>query len=137
MELMHNDDCQYLNLLSFFNYVLGGIHLSLLIVSLSYFFQAWRFASLYDSEQVRYASPVSLSGLLLSYGLIIFLVGLAYALMTLASGRCLKRRKGYGFSFTVACLQCISIPFGTILGIVTINILLKDSVRVLYQSHQR
>lgn len=132
---MNNYDRRYLDLLSFFNYVLGGIHLSLLIVSLSYFFQAWRSASLYDSE-ARYAVSFSLSNLLLSYGLVILFVGLTYSLLTLASGRCLEKRKGYGFSFTVACLQCISIPFGTVLGIVTINVLLKDSVRLLYRSNQ-
>jgi hypothetical protein len=133
---MNSTDRQYLDLLSLFNYVLGGIHLSLLIMSLSYFFQAWRFASRYDSEQTRYAVPFSVGSLFLSYGLVVLFVGLAYSLLTLASGRCLKRRKDYGLSFTVACLQCISIPFGTVLGIVTINILLRDSVRVLYRSHQ-
>lgn len=134
---MNNSDLQYLSLLSFFNYVLGGIHLSLTIVSLSYFFQAWRFASLYDSEQARYSRPFDLGDLLIGYGLVILFVGFTYSLLTLASGRCLERRKGYGFSFTIACLQCISIPLGTILGIVTINILLRDSVRMLYRSNQQ
>lgn len=137
IKLMNNSDRQYLDLLSFFNYVLGGIHLFLVLVSLSYFFQAWQIVSLSGSEPDRYAVPFSLSGLLLSYGLILLVVGLAYALLTLASGQCLKRRKGYGFSFTIACLQCVSVPFGTILGIVTINILLRDSVRALYQANQR
>lgn len=134
---MNNSDRQYLDLLSFFNYVLGGIHLSLVFVSLTYFYQAWRSVSLYNSQQIRDAAPFSLNDLLLSYGLIILFVGLTYALLTLASGRCLARRRGYRFSFTIACLQFLSIPFGTILGIVTINILLRDSVRTLYQSNQR
>ncbi|MGV0028202.1 hypothetical protein [Phormidesmis priestleyi] len=73
----------------------------------------------------------------MGYGLIILSVGLTYSVLTIVSGRCLARRKGYGFSFTIACLQCISIPFGTILGIVTINILLRDSVRMLYRSDQQ
>lgn len=130
---MNNTDRQYLSLLSFFNYVLGGIHLSITIVSLAFFFQTWRVVSRYDSQ----GTPFSFGDLLLSYGLVLLFVGLTYSLLTIASGRCLARQKGYGFSFTIACLQCISIPLGTILGIVTINILLRDSVRLLYQSNQR
>jgi hypothetical protein len=137
---MNNPDRQYLDLLSLFNYILGAIHLLFFIVFfnlwLSPLFQTSRLPPLHDLGQVSYSVIFSLVGLFLIYALPPLIFG-SYAILTLISGRCLKRQRAYRFSFIVACLQCTSIPFGTILGIVTINILLRDSVRALYQANRR
>jgi hypothetical protein len=47
-----------------------------------------------------------------------------------------NRGEKSGFSFILACIECLSMPFGTILGVFTIIILSKDSVKALYENKQ-
>jgi hypothetical protein len=50
----------------------------------------------------------------------------------LMAGRCLSRRKGYSFALVMACVECLFVPFGTILGVFTIVVLSRESVRALF-----
>jgi hypothetical protein len=54
-------------------------------------------------------------------------------LLNVVSAFCLMSRKGRMFSLVVAGLNCVQIPFGTALGVFTIVVLMRDSVRRLYQ----
>src|SRR5581483_1539884 len=55
------------------------------------------------------------------------------ALLNLLSGICLHRRTHRTFSLIIAGLNCLHFPFGTVLGIFTIIILSRESVRILYE----
>ena len=50
------------------------------------------------------------------------------------SANFMRKRKYRAFSFVVACLNCLQIPFGTALGVFTIIVLSRDSVRAQYPS---
>lgn len=52
--------------------------------------------------------------------------------LTIYSGRCLKRRRYRMLSLIVAGIQCAFVPLGTVLGVLTIIVLQRDSVRRLY-----
>lgn len=56
----------------------------------------------------------------------------ASGILNLISGFCLLARKGRTFSLVVAGVNCLHIPAGTVLGVFTIIVLLRDSVRELY-----
>jgi hypothetical protein len=47
------------------------------------------------------------------------------------TGRSLALRKRYSFVFVMACVECLFIPFGTVLGVFTIIVLSRESVRAL------
>ena len=81
--------------------------------------------------------PPAFVGLLLVFlGGFFILFGWTFAVLTLIAGRCIARRKHCTFCFVVACLECLSIPFGTILGVCTIMVLNRASVRELFnQTH--
>jgi hypothetical protein len=55
------------------------------------------------------------------------------AVLNLLSGLFLLRRKHRMFSVFVAAFNCLQVPFGTILGVFTIIVLSRDSVRQLYE----
>jgi hypothetical protein len=55
------------------------------------------------------------------------------AILNVASGFCLRARKGRMFSVVVAVINCLHIPLGTALGVFTIIVLLRASVRDLYE----
>jgi len=52
----------------------------------------------------------------------------------LFSGFFLRARKHRVFSLVVAGLDCLQIPFGTVLGVFTIVVLARESVMELYRS---
>ena len=49
-------------------------------------------------------------------------------------GRGLAQRKRYMFCLVVACVECLFMPFGTVLGVFTIIVLSRDSVKALFGS---
>jgi hypothetical protein len=65
----------------------------------------------------------------------------AMALWFLASGAlnvisafCLRARKSRTFSIVVSCINCMYMPLGTILGVFTILVLARDTVREVYET---
>lgn len=64
------------------------------------------------------------------------LMGWTFAALTLIAGRCIARRRHWTFCFVWACVQCISVPFGTVLGVFTILVLNRASVKALFDQGQ-
>jgi len=60
----------------------------------------------------------------------------AGAVGNLLSGLFIDRRKHRTFSLIVAGLNCFQIPFGTVLGVFTLIVLLRPSVREVYDAIQ-
>jgi len=60
------------------------------------------------------------------------------SIANLLSGLWIRGRRNRPFSLVIAGINCIQIPFGTALGVFTIIVLMRDSVRELYglQGHQ-
>jgi len=58
----------------------------------------------------------------------------ASAILNLISGLCIRRRTHRIFSVVVAAFNCLQMPLGTVLGIFTIIVLMRDTVREVYQS---
>lgn len=62
-------------------------------------------------------------------------VGLAaIGVGNMVSAACIRRRRRRALSFIVAGVSCIAIPIGTILGALTIVVLLRESVRQTYEA---
>jgi hypothetical protein len=60
------------------------------------------------------------------------LIGWTLAICTFFAGRFLARRKHYVFCLIVAGANCTTMPFGTALGVFTIIVLLRPSVKALF-----
>jgi len=58
--------------------------------------------------------------------------GLGLAAALALAGRSLQRHERYTFCLVVACVACIFLPFGTLLGIATLVVLLRPSVKALF-----
>jgi hypothetical protein len=56
------------------------------------------------------------------------------AVGNLLSGLFIRKRKHREFSIVIAALNCLQIPFGTVLGVFTIVVLVRDSVSELYST---
>ncbi len=59
-------------------------------------------------------------------------IGLIFACFVFAAGRALARRKHYLFCLVMGGVDCLFMPFGTALGIFTIIVLTRESVKKLF-----
>jgi hypothetical protein len=66
---------------------------------------------------------------------VIIVTGWTLAGVIIAAGRKLKRRVSRTFCLVVAGIECMMMPFGTVLGVFTIVVLTKDSVREMFTAN--
>jgi hypothetical protein len=77
---------------------------------------------------------VFLGWIFIAVGAVFFLAGLTMAICILIAGQCLSRRKTYSFVLVMAGIECLFVPFGTILGVFTILVLSRESVKALFST---
>jgi hypothetical protein len=130
-------DTEQLNLLAIFHYVVAGLGALCSFFPLLYttigviFIFAARHRTAKPDEDLP---PEFLGWIFAVLGSLLFLMGIAMAICILISGRSLALRKRYSFAFVMGCIECLVIPFGTILGVFTIVVLSGESVRVLFST---
>ena len=131
-----NNDRQYLRLLSISHYIVGGIIGAgplFLILFFSCLFLLQFFIMAFPQPYPMPSEELPIRVLLdFLKGLTIALLGAALAISTILSGRFLSRHEKYWFSFVIACILCLFTPLGTILGVFTIIVLSRQSVKELY-----
>lgn len=60
------------------------------------------------------------------------ITGLTLSACLFQAGRYLQQRRHYTFCLVMAALACMLAPFGTVLGVFTIIVLMRESVRVAF-----
>jgi hypothetical protein len=78
--------------------------------------------------------PAALGWVFIAVGGGIMLVLWTLAGCLLFAGRCLARQKAYMFCFVVACLSCLQMPLGTLLGVFTLIVLSRPSVKDRFEA---
>ena len=134
-----NQDREHLRLLAIFHYVGAGLAALFSFFPLLYttigaiFIFAARHGTPKPGEELP---PEFLGWIFVGVGSFLFLLGVAMAICILIAGRCLSRNKHYTFALVMACIECLFIPFGTILGVFTIIALSRESVKELFTATQ-
>jgi hypothetical protein len=128
-----NDDLQHLRLLSIFHYVVAGItalvgcfpiiHLAIGIAMLS---------GMLPVQPNERAFSSFAGGLFVAVAGILITLMWSFAVVLLFAARYLREHRRYMFCLIVSGLECMFMPFGTVLGVFTIIVLLRPSVRQLF-----
>ncbi len=127
-------DEEQLNLLSIFHYVIA------VIVGLMAFFPIIHL--IFGVGMVTFGSELGAGGANppAAFGWFFILIALGTmasfavaALCVAYAGACLGRRQKRTFCFVVAAVMCAFFPFGTVLGVFTIIVLSRDSVRAMFE----
>ena len=132
-----NRDEEHLQLLAIFHYVVAGLAALFSFFPLLYttvgaiFIFAARHGTAKPGEDLP---PEFLGWIFAALGSLLFLIGIAMAICILIGGRSLALRKRYSFALVMSCIECLFIPFGTILGVFTIVVLSRESVRGLFST---
>ena len=71
---------------------------------------------------------------LIGAGTFFILTGWALAACVVVAGRSLTRHNYYAYCLVVAAIECLFIPFGTMLGVFAIIVLVRPSVRRLFEA---
>ena len=132
-------DIENLNLLSIFHFVGAGLAcLGLLFLAVHFAFMH-SFLEDPSAWQPHGAKPVPPPPpeLIKFFGFFYALFALwfiASLILNIISAVCLRTRKSRNFSLAVAAVNCLHLPLGTVLGVFTIVVLCRDSVRTLYET---
>lgn len=130
--MSNNTDQRHLELLSIFHYVVGGVMAIFACMPLIHLSIGLAMMSGTIGNDNGSAPPVWFGMIFAIMGGVFFVIGEAIAALTIYSGRQLKKRTKYMFSFVMGCIMCMFMPFGTILGIFTILVLSRESVKKMY-----
>ncbi|MCF7676143.1 MAG: hypothetical protein K9N23_11485 [Akkermansiaceae bacterium] len=136
--LQQQTDASHLKLLAIFHFVLAGLAVLGMGFILLHFLimnSLLNNPAMWEGQHGRNGQPPPKEFWMIFqwfYALAAGLLVLACA-GNLLSGLWLQARKNRRFSIAVAALNCCQIPLGTTLGVFTIIVLLRDSVRRTYQ----
>jgi hypothetical protein len=130
-----NQDAEHLRLLSIFHYIVGGLAAVFSFFPLLYTVVGaiFIFVARHGTPKPGEEPPPEFIGWIFAViGSFLFLLGIAFAICILIAGRSLAKHTRYWFAFVMACIECLFLPFGTILGVFTIIVLSRDSVKELF-----
>ena len=130
-----NQDSEHLKILSICFYVLSGLTLFPVLFGVLYIVLGVFFGVALSAEPHRANEPppALFGGFFVVFGLIFAAIFGTLGGLILLAGRNLSKRKSYTFCFVVACLICLWMPLGTILGVFTIIVLTRDSVKAIFE----
>ena len=124
-------DREHLKLLSIFHYVVGGMTIAISMFFLLHIGLGLRMIS-DNSYCIGHCPENQFGWMVFAMGLAAFVIGLGSGCCLIFSGVSLAKRKRYWFSVVVACVECLYMPLGTILGILTLIVLYRATVRSMY-----
>ncbi len=132
---MRKEDLDHLKLLSIFHYVCAGLTMVASLFPVLY--MALGLVILISPEfaqemegDVEQAQTLAVVFVLVAA--VFLFLGVAVALCLFLAGRFLARQTHYVFCMVIGALECLSFPFGTILGIFTLVVLSRESVKQLF-----
>jgi hypothetical protein len=127
-------DSEHLRILSLVHYVFGGLCALLSCVLIIHFVIG--VVMLVNSQSFGngpQGPPAFMGVFFILFSSCFMVLGWLLGGLTIYSGVCMKRRQHRTFSLIVAAINCLSIPFGTALGVFTIIVLSRPSVKELYE----
>ena len=133
-----NQDLEHLRLLSIFHYVVAG--LTALFACFPVFYLIFGLVMLIAPPTANgphgHASDIVvmrfMGAAFVIVALLAILAGWSLAVCVLFAGQFLGRHRHYTFCLVIAALLCIITPFGTVLGVFTIIVLMRPSVKLLF-----
>jgi hypothetical protein len=132
--IIMEEDLQYLKLLSFFHYVVGGmaalfaftpllcVAIGMLVIGIPAPF-----------DFAGQGLPTFIGWTLIVIGSVLEVLGWIFAFCIILAGRYLARQVHYTFCIVMAALECIFMPFGTVLGVFTVVALASTAVKEMFE----
>src|SRR5947209_952399 len=136
---MLEQDLQHLKALSICHYVMAGI--TAVFSSIAIFHIGMGIMMLTSPSMMSGGSgappPQFIGWMFILIGSGVILIGWTYSVLIFISGRFIARRKYHLYCLIMAGVSCaVSVPIGTVLGVFTLIVLLRPSVKEMFQANQ-
>ena len=125
-----SQDSEHLKLLAIFHYVVAGITALFACIPFLHFFMglALTTGAFPDTDPEAQAVGV----FIMVFAGLFIVAGWTLAALIAYAGRSLQKRTRYLYCLVMAGVECIFMPFGTVLGVFTIIVLMRDSVKEMF-----
>ncbi len=133
IKMSWEEDNKHLNLLAMFHYILAGITalfacLPIIHVIIGILVLSGEFLR----DSAGDAPPRLVGMMFLVMGSVFIILGWGLAICMFIAGRKLKQRRDRIFCMVIAGIECTLMPLGTVLGVFTLIVLSKESVREIF-----
>ena len=125
-----SQDLQHIRLLSIFHYVLAAMVFFMGCFPFIHFFLGLAFVSGWLPDTGPEAQTVGVFFMVIAGAII--LTAWALAISIVVAANFLGKRVHYTYCMVIAAITCLFMPFGTVLGVFTIIVLMRPSVRPLF-----
>jgi hypothetical protein len=126
-----NKDLEHLKMLSIGFYIYSAITAIFACLPFIHLFMGIAMISgAFDGD--KNPPPAFVGWLFVGIGGIFIILGWATAICTFFAGKYIKQQTHYIFCFVMVAINCMFAPLGTILGVFAIIVLLRDSVKELF-----
>jgi hypothetical protein len=131
-EARMNNDAEHLRLLSIFHFVVGGLAALFALLPAMHLFMGIAMVSGRFDEGPNQTEARFFGWFFIIVASAMIVAGLAFATSMILAGRFLAQRVYYTFCLVVAALECVFVPFGTVLGVFTIVVLQRPTVKEMF-----
>lgn len=125
-----SQDREHLRLLSIFHYVAAGI--TALVSLIPVFHLIIGILMVTGALEGEDPEARVVGWFFAGFALLFILAGLTLAGAMAYAGRNLARHTRYTACFVVAAVECVLMPYGTVLGVFTLIVLVRPSVKALF-----
>jgi hypothetical protein len=127
------EDLEQIRLLGIFHYVVASLYvlfgcIPIIYLSLGIAIAVGAFPPDNRGQQI----PSVIGWVIACFGAAAMVAIWTYAISLALSGRSLRQHRRYTFCLVMAIISCMFMPFGTILGIFTLIVLFRPSVKELF-----
>lgn len=123
---------EHLRLLSIFHYVVAAFAALFALFPLIHLVIGIAILTGHFGKEGADAEARWVGGFFVAFATVWILTGLTFAVGVLFAGRNLAKRTRYTFCLVMAGIECIFVPFGTVLGVLTIIVLMKEPVKAIF-----
>jgi hypothetical protein len=129
-------DAGQLDLLAIFHFVLAGFSL----LGLGFLFLHWLMMHTFIENPAIWENakspppPKEFFAIFIWFYLFMGIFIMTIGIGNLIAGFCIRKRRCRTLTMVIAGIDCMMVPFGTVLGVFTIIVLARDSVRETYET---
>jgi len=123
-------DLEQLKLLAIFHYVVAGMAALVACIPIMHFVMGLALATGALGDSDPGTRPVGFG--IMVFAAFFIIAGWTFAALVAFAGRSLQTRRRYTYCLVMAGIECIFMPVGTVLGVFTIIVLVRDSVKELF-----
>jgi hypothetical protein len=137
MPDLTSQDSDYLRLLGIFHYVLAGIAFLFAIFPIFHLIFGIAMVSGALDSSGGDEIPRFFGWFFVSFAGAWIVFGVAFVVALVVAGWSLRAHRHHTFCLVIAGLSCMFVPLGTVLGVFTIMVLMKDPVKEVFATSAR